>query len=1018
MLMALLPLTGWAAPLRSVEALSPYFGEVPTINVYSESTTALTEGTDYTFDGFFTAKTCAESEKLTEDEVKAKPAGTTLWVKVSGKVGYEGSLTGSFEIKKMPLVILGAFETGKQSKAFGSADPTGTIFTVSKVYKKTDLAFATNIATTLGNIFTFVREPGEDADDYVLNATITNETTAKNYTVESEDIYTVLPTPGTPGTPGTVAVFTINPKEFSVDDNSTTPVTPGTVTITIDDSQLIYNGMNQKPVITVHDKALNVDLELDKDYTVTYPTSGSPAVPTYSAATDHNITITGKGNYATSGIAQTFTIAPRPVFVKPVFKKVYDGTADLATLPAKADGYVARDAETPDANGIYTYKFVFQGLIDAAASAVDFDKTALKDNNLSTTQKDVTTSPVALKFVCADTKTINHVFTLANYTFIAQDGTLEITQRPVTVTAANSSVNYGDVEAEAAALKLIDDNTTSTPDVDEALVGAVFGQRALLRYIIKVTKALAAETTGANKGKYKLTPVWLGDGEIDTKVNAITKETYNALMGTSVTSVSNDQKKALKDALKALKADYNMTAVFGYLGYNKATLYLGLDESKFTLRKVYDGTEISLDDQKSKLADPLNLSFSGFQGSDKATDAKILDLSALKIEVVNNGADAKTYNLSLSGAKSDFYNISYVNSVYKIEQRPILLSIPKQIFIYDAVPSIVQNYAIETIKDAQGKAVANQGVVSTDDEADVFVLGFDDTKVTVNATTGKMETTETTNDIANGIIAVDPETEGSVFDNYKFSYTDGSGAVQIVTGGGLTILDETDDLTELTAAVNATVMFETERQIKKNVWASMVLPFNTTVRKVSKALGYAVVDMFIADESSEDMNFKIHMGEIPAYTPFLVKTDETINLNAVSFEKVDILELTDELKANLTQSNKNYNFIGNMKPGEVGAIHWTDGSSMTEDHIQFNKYRATHVMPALKAYITAKEGVSAAPHIFIEEPDGTTTAISTINADGEAVAKDGWFTLNGMRLEGAPTEKGVYINNGKKVVIK
>ena len=170
MLMALLPLTGWAAPLRSVEALSPYFGEVPTINVYSESTTALTEGTDYTFDGFFTAKTCAESEKLTEDEVKAKPAGTTLWVKVSGKVGYEGSLTGSFVIKKMPLVILGAFETGKQSKAFGSADPTGTIFTVSKVYKKTDLAFATNIATTLGNIFTFVREPGEDADDYVLNA--------------------------------------------------------------------------------------------------------------------------------------------------------------------------------------------------------------------------------------------------------------------------------------------------------------------------------------------------------------------------------------------------------------------------------------------------------------------------------------------------------------------------------------------------------------------------------------------------------------------------------------------------------------------------------------------------------------------------------------------------------------------------------------------------------------------------------------------------------------------------------
>ena len=35
-----------------------------------------------------------------------------------------------------------------------------------------------------------------------------------------------------------------------------------------------------------------------------------------------------------------------------------------------------------------------------------------------------------------------------------------------------------------------------------------------------------------------------------------------------------------------------------------------------------------------------------------------------------------------------------------------------------------------------------------------------------------------------------------------------------------------------------------------------------------------------------------------------------------------------------------------------------------------------------------------------------------------ATAVDGWYTLNGIRLQGAPTEKGVYINNGKKIVIK
>ena len=31
---------------------------------------------------------------------------------------------------------------------------------------------------------------------------------------------------------------------------------------------------------------------------------------------------------------------------------------------------------------------------------------------------------------------------------------------------------------------------------------------------------------------------------------------------------------------------------------------------------------------------------------------------------------------------------------------------------------------------------------------------------------------------------------------------------------------------------------------------------------------------------------------------------------------------------------------------------------------------------------------------------------------------EAWYTLNGVRLNGKPTKKGIYINNGKKIVIK
>ena len=51
--------------------------------------------------------------------------------------------------------------------------------------------------------------------------------------------------------------------------------------------------------------------------------------------------------------------------------------------------------------------------------------------------------------------------------------------------------------------------------------------------------------------------------------------------------------------------------------------------------------------------------------------------------------------------------------------------------------------------------------------------------------------------------------------------------------------------------------------------------------------------------------------------------------------------------------------------------------------------------------------------------DGGTTAIGTLDTrTGEIIPTDGWFDLNGRRLQGKPSVKGVYINNGKKVVIK
>lgn len=50
--------------------------------------------------------------------------------------------------------------------------------------------------------------------------------------------------------------------------------------------------------------------------------------------------------------------------------------------------------------------------------------------------------------------------------------------------------------------------------------------------------------------------------------------------------------------------------------------------------------------------------------------------------------------------------------------------------------------------------------------------------------------------------------------------------------------------------------------------------------------------------------------------------------------------------------------------------------------------------------------------------DGTSTAINLINSGAQNNENGMWYTLQGLRLDKKPTTKGIYIHNGKKVVIK
>ena len=211
--------------------------------------------------------------------------------------------------------------------------------------------------------------------------------------------------------------------------------------------------------------------------------------------------------------------------------------------------------------------------------------------------------------------------------------------------------------------------------------------------------------------------------------------------------------------------------------------------------------------------------------------------------------------------------------------------------------------------------------------------------------------------------------------------------------------------------------------MKAEKWYPIVLPFATSVREVSEAFGYAIVNILKKDNAdATKIAFKLHMGNIPANEPFVVKVYEDINMNEVYFGNP--LDVTDRKLIVNSAAPEVADASGVKFIGSYSAK--TDGfraneaffsvSAEKNDYYWGSDKNKTYMAP-LSAYFQIPAG-SPARTIVFEEPDGSTTAIEAVKTINETKVSEGIYNLNGMKMNNVPAQKGVYIVNGKKVVIK
>ena len=584
----------------------------------------------------------------------------------------------------------------------------------------------------------------------------------------------------------------------------------------------------------------------------------------------------------------------------------------------------------------------------------------------------------------------------ANYTITQQMGTLTVSKRVLTITASSKTKKYG--QNDAAAEYVVTDPVTTTDytvsnlGTGDAAADVFDAADATTPLVIEREQGEGIDTyainisggviKAAHEDNYELTAASYVPGEFVITQNdeiqvKIYARSYNMTYGDELPNFNRDLVQ---------NEDFIVTGLLGENDLNAAALQL-----------TYDAGDANADTY------PINIS-------------------------------VKEGQTLLDPAKYDVaHNVSFIPGTLTIAKKAVTFTVSEQIMQQGMV---VDNTTFDKT------AFTATGVIDDEDKDDIFELSIDPSLTTTVGDVLKIKDDAATS--ATGIIVKVKEGADEKAANYSYDFSDddNKGQLTIIPAATLFLNDDSELLTKMTAA-NTTSPAAVKlgaRKFTAEQWNTMVLPFDIAVEDLSANFGYCIVNILNETATApSNIKFKFHMQGIPANTPFLIKfaddveiSDHTIDLT--SLKKVDADDMSVDRTAapgvtfnyDADDAAENAYFKGNYTHAK--PINGTNYGVLLDNEMvngqKFSGWAAfsllTYELAPFRAYIVydpANNNPSQAPIITVEDENGTT-AIMSVTSEGRLVEAEGWYTLNGVKLQGVPTQKGIYIHNGKKLVVK
>jgi alpha-L-fucosidase 2 len=267
--------------------------------------------------------------------------------------------------------------------------------------------------------------------------------------------------------------------------------------------------------------------------------------------------------------------------------------------------------------------------------------------------------------------------------------------------------------------------------------------------------------------------------------------------------------------------------------------------------------------------------------------------------------------------------------------------------------------------------------------------------------------------------------ENDDFGEYKITFTrqnssDNITISNIVLATVDVVLDDnadnainTYDLFTGNVAINGRTLY------KDQAWNTLCLPFDVTVNE--SVLDGAIVKTLESTEFSNGtltLNFtENNIGKMQAGVPYIIMWNSGYDIVNPVFKDVTINNTISTIETDYVKFEGSYAPII-YEAANNSVLYLGDSNTLYYPNkaLTIGAFRARFLLNDLTA---GDIETNADIRSFVLNFGGESTGIRhIIVSSDQSDSRDNWYTIDGRRLNGMPTQRGIYIRTGKKFVIK